>query len=845
MNEGEKIIQVNIEDQMKSAYIDYSMSVIVSRALPDIRDGLKPVHRRVLYGMLDLGVMANKSYKKSARIVGEVLGKYHPHGDTSVYDAMVRMAQEWALRYPLVDGQGNFGSIDGDSPAAMRYTEAKLRKISEEMLADIDKDTVDFKNNFDDTLKEPVILPAKIPNLLINGASGIAVGMATNMPPHNLKEVVDGIIAYIENPEITLSELTKLIIAPDFPTAGIIYGYDGVLKAFETGRGRIVIRGKSHFEEVHGRESIIVTSIPYQVNKAEMIKKTADLVNDKQIEGISDIRDESDRTGIRIVYELKRDALSSIVLNMLYKHTALQSSFSVNNIALVNGRPRLLNLMDMVHNFVEHRHEIVVRRAKYDLAEAEKRAHILEGLLIALDSIDEVIAIIRASKTVEEARNGLIERFQLSDIQARAIVDMRLRALTGLERDKLKDEYDELMKKIEYLKTLLSDKDLRMQIIKDELEEIRSRYGDDRRTEIEYSAEDMSIEDFIADEAVVITISHLGYVKRTALTEYRLQKRGGRGSKGSESRNEDYIEYIFVATNHNYMLFFTEQGKCFWLKVYEIPEGGKNSKGRAIQNLINISPDDKVMAFMNIKALGDEEYINSNFITLCTRRGIIKKTTLEAYSRPRQNGINAITVRDGDQLLSAKLTNGKCELMIAAKSGRAIRFHESTVRPMGRNASGVRGLRLANEDDVVVGMVCIEDQENEGVLVVSENGYGKRSKLEDYRITNRGGKGVKTINVTEKTGCLISIQNVCDEDNLMIINRSGILIRMRVGDLRVMGRATQGVRLINLKGDDAIAAVTKIEVDDMDLMDTEENGEETNGETPIEQAEGENEPQEN
>lgn len=811
---SEKIVKVNIENQMKAAYIDYSMSVIVSRALPDVRDGLKPVHRRVLFGMLDLGVYSNRPYKKSARIVGEVLGKYHPHGDSSVYDAMVRMAQEWSLRYPLVDGQGNFGSIDGDSPAAMRYTEARLQKIAEEMLADINKDTVDFQLNFDDSLQEPTVLPAQLPNLLINGASGIAVGMATNMPPHNLKEVVDGIVAYIDNREITIPELMKFIKAPDFPTGGFIYGYEGVKDAYETGRGRIVMRAESKIEtDSHGRESIIVTAIPYQVNKAEMIRKTADLINDKKIEGISDIRDESDRSGMRIVYELKRDAVTNVVLNKLYQLTQLQTSFSVNNICLVKGRPMLLNLKQLIHYFVEHRHEVVVRRTRYDLNEAEKRAHILEGLLIALDHLDEVIALIRAARTPEEARNGLIETFSLTEIQARAILDMRLQRLTGLERDKIREEYAELLKMIEYYRNVLSDETMRMEIIKTELLAIKENYGDEARTEIVYSASDFRIEDTIADENVVITISHMGYIKRTMLSEYRRQNRGGRGAKGSDIRDEDFLEYLFVASMHNYMLFFTEKGKVFWLRVFEIPEGTKTSKGRAIQNMINIEPDDKVRAFINLKSIKDEEYINNNFIILCTRKGIIKKTSLEAYSRPRANGINAITIRDDDQLLEARLTNGSNEVVMALKSGRAIRFNERTVRPMGRNASGVKGITLAGETDEVVGMICL-DSNSFDVLVVSENGYGKRSKLDDYRVTNRGGKGVKTINITEKTGQLISIDSVTDNDDLMIINRSGLIIRMAVADLRVMGRATQGVRLINLRENDSIAAVTKVEADE-------------------------------
>ncbi|MBK6345442.1 MAG: DNA gyrase subunit A [Bacteroidales bacterium] len=821
---GEKIVKVNIENQMKSAYIDYSMSVIVSRALPDVRDGLKPVHRRVLYGMLDLGVLSNRSYKKSARIVGEVLGKYHPHGDTSVYDAMVRMAQEWSLRYPLVDGQGNFGSIDGDSPAAMRYTEARLKKIAEEMLADINKDTVDFQNNFDDTLEEPTVLPAQIPNLLINGASGIAVGMATNMPPHNLKEVIDGIIAYIDNHEITIPELMKFIKAPDFPTGGIIYGYEGVKDAYETGRGRIVMRAESKVEtDAHGRESIIVTSIPYQVNKAEMIRKTADLINDKKIEGISDIRDESDRTGLRIVYELKRDAITNVVLNKLYQLTQLQTSFSVNNICLVKGRPMLLNLKQLIHYFVEHRHEVVIRRTRYELNEAEKRAHILEGLLIALDHLDEVIALIRAARTPEEARNGLIETFSLSELQARAILDMRLQRLTGLERDKIREEYNELLKMIEHYRNVLESEVMRMDIIKGELLAVKENYGDEARTEIVYSASDFRIEDTIADENVVITISHMGYIKRTVLSEYRRQNRGGRGAKGSNVRDEDFLEYLFVASMHNYMLFFTEKGKAFWMRVYEIPEGTKTSKGRAIQNMINIEPGDKVRAFINLKSIKDEDYINNNFIILCTRKGIIKKTSLEAYSRPRVNGINAITIRDDDQLLEARLTNGTSEVVLALQSGRAIRFNEKTVRPMGRNASGVKGITLSGAQDEVVGMICMENN-NFDILVVSENGYGKRSKLDDYRVTNRGGKGVKTLNITDKTGHLISIDSVTDNDDLMIINRSGLIIRLAVADLRVMGRATQGVRLINLRDNDSIAAVTKVEADeplDEEGMDSE------------------------
>lgn len=816
----ERIVKVNIETQMKSAYIDYSMSVIVGRALPDVRDGLKPVHRRVLYGMLDLGVLSNRSYKKSARIVGEVLGKYHPHGDTSVYDAMVRMAQEWSLRYPLVDGQGNFGSVDGDSPAAMRYTEARLRKIAEEMLSDINKDTVDFQNNFDDSLTEPVVLPARIPNLLINGASGIAVGMATNMAPHNLSDVVDGVIAYIDNRDIDIADLIKLIKAPDFPTGGFIYGYEGVKDAFETGRGRIVMRGESKIEVNHQHETIIFNSIPYQVNKADLIKKAADLVNDKKIEGISDIRDESDRNGMRIVFDLKRDAITNVVLNKLYQLTPLQSSFSVNNICLVGGRPMLLNLKQLIHYFVEHRHDVVLRRTKFELREAEKRAHILAGLLIALDHLDEVIALIRATKTPEEARMKLIERFELSEIQARAILDMRLQRLTGLERDKIRNEYEELLKMIEYYNLVINNEDMRMEIIKKELLEIKENFGDERKTAIVYSASDFRIEDTIADENVVITISHMGYIKRTPLTEYRRQNRGGRGAKGSDIRDEDFLEYLFVATMHNYMLFFTEKGKVFWMRVYEIPEGSRTSKGRAIQNLINIEPDDKIRAFINLKNLKDEDYIKNNFIILCTRKGVIKKTSLEAYSRPRQNGINAISIREGDQLLEAKMTNGTSEILMALKSGRAIRFNESNVRPMGRLASGVRGITLANDKDEVIGMICPQSEDAD-ILVVSENGYGKRSKLEDYRITNRGGKGVKTINVTDKTGALISIEDVTGDDDLMIINRSGLIIRLGIDDLRVMGRATQGVRLINLRDNDSIAAVAKVAFEEEAVIDDE------------------------
>ncbi|WP_273567507.1 DNA gyrase subunit A [Maribacter halichondriae] len=825
MAEGEKLIPINIEDEMKSAYIDYSMSVIVSRALPDVRDGLKPVHRRVLYGMYELGVRSNSAHKKSARIVGEVLGKYHPHGDTSVYDSMVRMAQEWSLRYMLVDGQGNFGSVDGDSPAAMRYTEARMRKIADDMLADIDKDTVDHQLNFDDSLQEPTVLPTRVPNLLVNGASGIAVGMATNMPPHNLSEVVDGIIAYIENNDIEIDELITHIKAPDFPTGGIIYGYDGVKEAFHTGRGRVVMRAKATFEEVQGKECIIVTEIPYQVNKADMIKKTADLVNEKKIEGISMIRDESDRKGMRIVYILKRDAIPNIVLNTLYKYTALQSSFSVNNIALVKGRPQMLNLKDMIHHFVDHRHEVVVRRTKFELKKAEDRAHILEGLIIASDNIDEVIAIIRASANADEARENLMERFKLTEIQAKAIVEMRLRQLTGLEQDKLRTEYDEVIKTIADLKDILDKKDRRMEIIKSELLEVKDKYGDERRSEINFAGGDLSIEDMIPDEQVVITISHAGYIKRTPLTEYKTQNRGGVGQKASSTRNEDFLEHLFVGTNHQYMLFFTQKGKCFWMRVYEIPEGSRTSKGRAIQNLINIENDDKVKAFICTQDLKDEDYVNSHYVIMATKKGVVKKTSLEQYSRPRQNGINAIGIREGDELLEAKLTTGTSQIFLGLKSGKAIRFEESKTRPMGRNASGVRGITLANDDDEVIGMVSVHNFEDE-LLVVSENGYGKRSSIEDYRITNRGGKGVKTISVTDKTGSLVAIKNVTDSDDLMIINRSGIAIRMSVEDLRVMGRATQGVKLINIKGDDSIAAVAKVMKDEdavegADILDIE------------------------
>ncbi|RZP18710.1 MAG: DNA gyrase subunit A [Flavobacteriales bacterium] len=823
MAEGEKLIPINIEDEMKSAYIDYSMSVIVSRALPDVRDGMKPVHRRVLFGMHELGIRATGAHKKSARIVGEVLGKYHPHGDTSVYDAMVRMAQEWSLRYMLVDGQGNFGSIDGDSPAAMRYTEARMQKISEDMLADIDKDTVDHQLNFDDTLKEPTVLPTRIPGLLINGASGIAVGMATNMPPHNLTEVIDGTMAYIDNNDVDIDELMQHVKAPDFPTGGVIYGYEGVKDAFHTGRGKIVMRAKASFEEVNGRECIIVSEIPYQVNKADMIKKTADLVNEKKIEGISNIRDESDRKGMRIVYILKRDAIPNIVLNMLYKYTALQSSFSVNNICLVNGRPRLLNLKELIHYFVEHRHEVVVRRTTYLLKKAEERAHILEGLIIASDNIDEVIRLIRSSKNADQARERLIEAFKLSEIQAKAIVEMRLRQLTGLEQDKLRSEYEELMKTIQGYKDILASKELRMSIIKNELEEIRTKYGDERRSVIEYAGGDVSITDLIPDEKVVITISHAGYIKRTSLTEYKKQHRGGVGAKASSTRNEDFLEHLFVGTNHQYMLFFTQTGKCFWMRVFEIPEGTRTSKGRAIQNLINIGQDDKVKAFICTQDLKDEDYINNHYVIMATKNGQVKKTSLEQYSRPRTNGINAITIKEGDELLEARLTTGDSQVMLAVKSGKAIRFEEEKTRSMGRNASGVRGIRLNNDTDEVIGMITINESESD-VLVVSENGYGKRSSLEDYRITNRGGKGVKTISITEKTGNLVAIKNVTDSDDLMIINKSGIAIRLEIDHLRVMGRATQGVRLIKVRDGDAIAAVAKVMSDDEELeLDEEGN----------------------
>ena len=832
---GERIIPVSIEDEMKTAYIDYSMSVIVSRALPDVRDGLKPVHRRVLYGMQELGVRSNSSYRKSARIVGDVLGKYHPHGDSSVYDTMVRMAQDWSLRYPLVDGQGNFGSVDGDSPAAMRYTEARLKRAAEELLSDLDKDTVDFSPNFDDSLEEPTVLPTRIPNLLVNGAAGIAVGMATNMAPHNLTEVINGTIAYIDNKDIDIEGLMEYVKAPDFPTGGTIYGYEGVKDAFHNGKGRIVMRGKATIEEIReNREAIIVTEIPYQVNKADMIQKTAGLVNEGRIEGISEIRDESDRKGMRIVYEIKRDAIPNVVLNKLYKYTALQTSFSVNNIALVNGRPQVLNLKDLIVHFVDHRHDVVVRRAQYELKKAEERAHILEGLIIASDNIDEVIALIRSSKSPDEAREKLMKKFKLSEIQSKAIVEMRLRQLTGLEQDKLRAEYDNLLKTIEDLKDILSREERRMDIIKTELEEIKSKYGDERRSIIEYSANEMRIEDLIPNEEVAVTISHAGYIKRTSLTEYKVQNRGGVGSKGSSTREKDFLEKLFVATNHNWLLIFTEKGRCFWMRIFEVPEGNKAAKGRAIQNLINIEQDDKVKAYVVVKDLKDEEYITNNFIVMCTKKGVIKKTSLDAYSRPRTNGINAIGIREGDELLEAKLTNGENEILLAIKSGRAIRFNESTVRPMGRTASGVRGISMT-ESDEVVGMVTVEDL-SKTVLVVSENGYGKRTYLNDpetdepiYRVTNRGGKGVKTLNITDKTGNLIAIKDVTDEDDLMIINKSGITIRMHVADIRSQGRATQGVKLINLKGSDHIAAVAKVERDEdeenmMDNESTEDSG---------------------
>ena len=816
--EKEKLIPIKIEDEMKSAYIDYSMSVIVSRALPDVRDGLKPVHRRVLFGMNEMGVRSSSSYKKSARIVGDVMGKYHPHGDSSVYDTMVRMAQEWSLRYNLVDGQGNFGSVDGDSPAAMRYTEARMQKISEDLLSDIDKETVDFQLNFDDTIMEPTVLPTRVPALIINGASGIAVGMATNMPPHNLSEVIDGIMQYIDNNDVTIDELMQHIKAPDFPTGGTIYGYDGVKEAFHTGKGRVVMKGKAIIENVKERECIIVSEIPYQVNKADMIKKTADLVNDGKIEGISTIRDESDRNGMRIVYVLKRDAIPNIVLNKLYKYTSLQSSFSVNNVALVNGRPQLLNLKDLIHHFVDHRHDVVVKRTNYELKKAEQRAHILEGLIIASDNIDDVIDLIKKSSNAEEARLKLEKKYKLSEIQAKAIIEMRLRQLTGLEQNKLRDEYDELQKTIKGFKELLDSKPMRMSVIKEELSVIKEKYGDERRSVIDYAGGDFRVEDIIPNEKVVITISHAGYIKRTPLSEYKTQNRGGVGQKATKTRDEDFLEDLFVGTNHQYMLFFTQKGKCFWMRVYEIPEGSKNSKGRAMQNLINIEQDDRVKAFICTQDLKDEEYVNSNYVIMATKMGQVKKTSLEQYSRPRSNGINAITIKDGDELLEAKLTNGNSQIMLAVKSGKAIRFEESKTRPMGRNASGVRGIRLKDNKDEVVGMISVNDMDA-NILVVSENGFGKRSSLEDYRLPNRGGKGVKTISITEKTGKLVTLKSVSDNDDLMIINKSGIAIRMQVEDLRVMGRATQGVKVISLKDGDSIAAVAKVMKDEDDLED--------------------------
>ena len=821
MSESDRLIPINIEDEMKSSYIDYSMSVIVSRALPDVRDGLKPVHRRVLFGMYDMGIRSSSAYKKSARIVGEVMGKYHPHGDSSVYDSMVRMAQTWSLRYLLVDGQGNFGSVDGDSPAAMRYTEARMQKISEDLLADIDKDTVDLQLNFDDSLKEPTVLPNRIPNLLINGASGIAVGMATNMPPHNLTEVINGITMYIENNDITIEELMQEIKAPDFPTGATIYGYEGVKDAFLTGRGKVVMRANASIESINDRECIVVTEIPYQVNKGEMIRKTAEMINDGKIEGISNIRDESDRKGMRVVYILKRDAIPNIVLNKLYKYTQLQSSFSVNNIALVNGRPRLLNLKELIHYFVNHRHDVVVRRTKFELKKAEERAHILEGLIIASDNIDNVIKIIRASSDADQAREKLMKTYKLTEIQAKSIVEMRLRQLTGLEQDKLRTEHSELIKTIADLKDILDKKDRRMEIIKDELLKVKEKYGDERRSQINYAGGDFSVEDMIPNEKVVITISHAGYIKRTPLSDYKIQNRGGVGAKASTTRDQDFLEYLFVGTNHQYMLFFTQKGKCFWMRVFEIPEGSRTSKGRAIQNLISIEQEDRVKAFICTQDLKNEDYINSHYVIMATKKGQVKKTSLEKYSRPRANGINAITIRDDDELLEAKLTNGNSQIFLAVKSGKAIRFEESKTRPMGRNASGVRGIRLANDNDELVGMVSVNDMDT-NILVVSQNGYGKRSNLEDYRITNRGGKGVKTISITEKTGDLVTIKNVTDLDDLMIINKSGIAIRIAVSDLRVMGRATQGVKLINIKENDSIAAVAKVMKDDEEVEDVNE-----------------------
>jgi DNA gyrase subunit A len=815
MAENEKIIRINIEEQMKSSYIDYSMSVIVSRALPDVRDGFKPVHRRVLFGMNELGTLSNKPYKKSARIVGEVLGKYHPHGDSSVYMTMVRMAQEWSLRYPLIDGQGNFGSIDGDSPAAMRYTEARLSRIAEEVLTDLDKNTVDFQPNFDESLQEPTVMPTRLPNLLVNGTSGIAVGMATNMPPHNLPDTVDAIIAYIDNRDIPVGELIEIIKAPDFPTGGIIYGYQGVKEAYETGKGRIVIRGKAVIENEGGREKIVVTEIPYMVNRSEMIQRTAELINEKKLEGISNVNDESDREGMRIVYELRKDAMSSVVLNNLYKMTPLQSTFNVNNIALVHGRPRMLNLKELISHFVDHRHEVVTRRTKYELEQAEKRAHILEGLIIACDNIDEVIAIIRSSKTPEAARERLMERFGFTEIQSRAIVDMRLRQLTGLEQEKLRADYEALMKQIENYHLILSDESLRMNIIKDELKELKERYGDKRRTDIEYNAEDFIPEDFYADDDMIITISYLGYIKRTPLSDFKTQGRGGVGSRGGATRDEDFIEHMFVASMHSTLLLFTRNGKCYWLKVYQIPEGSRTSKGRAIQNILNISSEDKVLAYIRVKTLEDQDFINNNFIILATKKGIIKKTTLAAYSRPRLNGLNAITIKEDDELLEARRTSGSHEIMMAVKSGKAIRFNESIVRPIGRTASGVKGVKLGNEADEVVGMICVNDPDDD-VLVLSENGYGKRSSLSDYPITNRGGKGVKTINITEKTGKLIAIKNVGNDNDLMIITQNGLTIRVAVKTIRVMGRAAQGVKIINLKDNDKIASVAKVRSNEND-----------------------------
>lgn len=824
MTDQERIIPVNIEEEMKSSYIDYSMSVIVSRALPDVRDGMKPVHRRVLFGMNELGNTSDKPYKKSARVVGDVLGKYHPHGDSSVYFTMVRLAQEWAMRYPLVDGQGNFGSVDGDSPAAMRYTECRLRKIAEEMLMDIDKETIDFQKNFDDTLDEPTVLPTRIPNLLVNGASGIAVGMATNMPPHNLSEVVNGIVAYIDNNDISIDELSKHIVAPDFPTGGYIYGYSGVKEAFETGRGRIVIRAKASIESTNTHDQIIVTEIPYMVNKAELIKNIADLAVDKKIEGISNINDESDRSGMRIVIDVKKDANSNVLLNKLFKMTALQSSFSVNNIALVNGRPRLLNLKDLIRLFVEHRHEVVTRRTQFELKEAEKRAHILQGLIIACDNIDRVIAIIRASQSPNEARENLMAEFNLSEIQAGAIVEMRLRQLTGLEVDKLHKEYGELLKKIEHYNEILAKVELRMDIIKEEMLAIKEKYGDERRSEIIYASEDFNPEDFYADDEMIITISHLGYIKRTPLADFRSQNRGGVGSRGSETREEDFVEYIYPASMHSTMMFFTQRGRCYWLKVYEIPEGSKTSKGRAIQNLLNIDASDKVNAFIRVKELNDEAFVRSHNLIFATKQGIIKKTSLEAYSRPRANGVNAIVIREDDKVIQVRLTDGNSEIVMANKNGRAIRFHESTVRSMGRVSTGVRGMRLdEDEQDELIGMITLNDVEKESILVVSEQGYGKRSSIEDYRVTNRGGKGVKTLNITDKTGKLVAIKNVSDDNDLMIINKSGITIRLAMESIRVMGRATQGVRLINLeKRNDEIASVCKVLSEKVE----EESGEE-------------------